>query len=98
MGYRKKGSSASLISSGTFALILLMAGLFMQNPGQAVTGIRIATGKPDPDDRLHCCACAPQQLSPIMSHCLLLACTQFLDLTCSVAALWEVFVAGTFTA
>lgn len=44
MGYRKKGSAASLLSSGTFALVLLMAGCFMQNPGQAATGIRIALG------------------------------------------------------
>ena len=44
MGYRKKGSAASLASSGTFALVLLMAGCFMRNPNQAATGIRIALG------------------------------------------------------
>ena len=54
MGYRKKGSAASLASSGTFALVLLMAGCFMRNPDQAATGIRIALGTiPD----LHTSAC-----------------------------------------
>ena len=46
MGYRKKGSTASLVSSGSFALVLLLAAALMQNPSQALTGLRIACGTP----------------------------------------------------
>ena len=44
MGYRKKGSTASLLSSGSIALLLVLAAGLMSNPTQALTGIRLACG------------------------------------------------------
>ena len=46
MGYRKKGSTASLVSSGSSALLLLLAAGLITNPAQALTGLRIALGEP----------------------------------------------------
>lgn len=63
MGYRKKGSTASLVSSGSFALVLVLAGSLMGNPEQALTGIRIAFGAPQAVCFAGCCTAAAHSKS-----------------------------------